>query len=110
MFCVNDFGGGGRYCPDVLNVYSSHFNVYNVFKQIIFDLSRLDWRPSTIFASNFVVMLHFDCKCLNVLEVLAMCESKLMTLVRFAFPVVLEIRDNHFAFINFNCHVLNIAY
>jgi len=110
MFCVNDFGGGGRYCPDVLNVYSSHFNVYSVFKQIIMCLSRLDWRPSTIFASYFVVVFNCYGKCLNVFKLLTMCESKFMTFVSFTFPIVLEVCDNHFVFFNFNCHVINIAY
>ena len=31
MFCVNDFGGGGRYCPDVPKAYYTHFIVYIVF-------------------------------------------------------------------------------
>ena len=107
---MSEFGGGGRYCPDVPKVYYTHFNAYSVFKQIIMCLSRLDWRPSTIFASNFVVVFNCYGKCFNVFELLTMCESKLMTFVSFTFPIVLEVCDNHFVFFNFNCHVINIAY
>ena len=106
---MSDFGGGGRYCPDVPKVYYTHFNAYSVFKQILCEMSRLDWRPSTIWVSNFIRVFNFNGECLNVFELLTMCESKLMSMVSFSFPIVLEIIYYNLIFLFFNLFVESCA-
>ena len=65
---------------------------------------------STISTSNFIRVFNFNSKRLNVFEFLTMCESKLMTIVSFTFPIVLEIIYYNLIFLSFNCHMLNLTY